>query len=209
MKKVIDLETLMELASFNIDSMKKSDGEMLEVLGENGEILGVAPRFLCHRLGLIHQVVFLVIENHEGRLLLQTRGDFNKKRYDLPVGGHMNVDDTSPVDALCREMKEEIGLEIDKNELSMICSYTRKVKDDLKKPKEMNCELRYVFNFKANKEQSHSILEHFKDRFEKEMVLEINWFSLEDIIKNCDLSNAADGLCATIPHYLMWKLKGN
>ena len=86
MKKVIDLETLMELASFNIDSMKKSDGEMLEVLGENGEILGVAPRFLCHRLGLIHQVVFLVIENHEGGLLLQTRGDFNKRDMICQLG---------------------------------------------------------------------------------------------------------------------------
>lgn len=91
----------------------------------------------------------------------------------------------------------------------MICSYRRNVRDDLKKPKEINCELRYVFYFKVDKEQSDSILEDFKNRFEKEMVLEINWFRLEDIIKNCDLSNAADGLCATIPHYLMWKLNGN
>lgn len=209
MKKEIELKKLMELASVNIDSSKKSDGEMLEVLGENGEILGIAPRFLCHRLGLIHQVVFLVIEDYQGRLLLQTRGDFNKRRYDLPVGGHMNVDDASPIDALCREMKEEIGFEINKKEINMVCSYTRKAKDDLKKPKEINCELRYIFNYTVNKMQSDSILEHFKNRLEREMVLDINWFSMEDIIRNCDLSNVADGLRATIPHYLMWKLKGN
>ena len=41
------------------------------------------------------------------------------------------------------------------------------------------------------------------------MVLEINWFKLDDIIKNCDLSNAADGLYATIPHYLLWKLQNS
>lgn len=207
MKDMIDLKTLMELASCNVDSIKKSDAEMLEVLNENGESIGTAPRFLCHRMGLIHQVVFLIIEDYDGRMLLQTRGDFNKRRYDLPVGGHMNVDDNSPIDALCREMREEIGLEVHQDELSLICSYMRKVKEDLKKPKEMNCELRYIYLYKVNKNQSNSILSHFKDRFEKEMVLEINWFPLDDIIKNCDLSNAADGLCATIPHYLMWKLQ--
>lgn len=207
MKNMIDLKTLMELISYNVDSVKKSDAEMLEVLDENGKSIGIAPRLLCHRLGLIHQVVFLIIEDYEGKLLLQTRGDFNKRRYDLPVGGHMNVDDNSPIDALCREMREEIGLEIHQEELSLICSYTRKVKEDLKKPKEMNCELRYIYLYKVNEEQSDFILSHFKDRFEKEMVLEINWFHLDDIIGNCDLSNAADGLCATIPHYLMWKLQ--
>lgn len=207
MKDMIDIKTLMELASCNVDLIKKSDAEILEVLNENGESIGTAPRFLCHRLGLIHQVVFLIIEDYDGKMLLQTRGDFNKRRYDLPVGGHMNVDDNSPIDALCREMREEIGLEVHQDELSLICSYMRKVKEDLKKPKEMNCELRYVYLYKVNKNQSDSILSHFKDRFEKEMVLEINWFPLEDIIKNCDLSNAADGLCATIPHYLMWKLQ--
>lgn len=207
MKDMIDLKTLMELASCNVDSIKKSDAEMLEVLNENGESIGTAPRFLCHRMGLIHQVVFLIIEDYDGKMLLQTRGDFNKRRYDLPVGGHMNVDDNSPIDALCREMREEIGLEVHQDELSLICSYMRKVKEDLKKPKEMNCELRYVYLYKVNKNQSNSVLSHFKDRFEKEMVLEINWFPLDDIIKNCDLSNTADGLCATIPHYLMWKLQ--
>lgn len=207
MKDMIDLKTLMELASCNVDSIKKSDAEMLEVLNENGESIGTAPRFLCHRMGLIHQVVFLIIEDYDGKMLLQTRGDFNKRRYDLPVGGHMNVDDNTPIDALCREMREEIGLEVHQDELSLICSYMRKVREDLKKPKEMNCELRYVYLYKVNKNQSNSILSHFKDRFEKEMVLEINWFPLDDIIKNCDLSNAADGLCATIPHYLMWKLQ--
>ncbi|EOS70987.1 hypothetical protein C818_00995 [Lachnospiraceae bacterium MD308] len=207
MKDMIDLKTLMELVSCNVDSAKKSDAEILEVLNENGESVGTAPRFLCHRLGLIHQVVFLIIEDYDGKMLLQTRGDFNKRRYDLPVGGHMNIDDNSPIDALCREMREEIGLEVHQDELSLICSYMRKVKEDLKKPKEMNCELRYVYLYKVNKNQSNSILSHFKDRFEKEMVLEINWFPLEDIIKNCDLSNAADGLCATIPHYLIWKLQ--
>ena len=207
MKDMIDLKTLMELVSCNVDSAKKSDAEILEVLNENGESVGTAPRFLCHRLGLIHQVVFLIIEDYDGKMLLQTRGDFNKRRYDLPVGGHMNIDDNSPIDALCREMREEIGLEVHQDELSLICSYMRKVKEDLKKPKEMNCELRYVYLYKVNKNQSNSILSHFKDRFEKEMVLEINWFPLEDIIKNCDLSNAADVLCATIPHYLIWKLQ--
>lgn len=207
MKEMIDLKTLMELASYNVDSVKKSDAEMLEVFGEDGKSIGTAPRFLCHRLGLIHQVVFLIIEDYEGKLLLQTRGDFNKRRYDLPVGGHMNVDDNSPIDALCREMREEIGLEIHQDELNLICSYIRKVKEDLKKPKEMNCELRYIYLYKVNKEKSDSILSHFKNRFEKEMVLELNWFYLDDIIRNCDLSNVADGLCATIPHYLMWKLQ--
>ena len=207
MKDMIDLKTLMELVSCNVDSAKKSDAEILEVLNENGESVGTAPRFLCHRLGLILLVVFIISVDYDGNMLLQSLGDFYKVCYDLPVGGHMNIDDNSPIDALCREMREEIGLEVHQDELSLICSYMRKVKEDLKKPKEMNCELRYVYLYKVNKNQSNSILSHFKDRFEKEMVLEINWFPLEDIIKNCDLSNAADGLCATIPHYLIWKLQ--
>ena len=144
MKDMIDLKTLMELVSCNVDSAKKSDAEILEVLNENGESVGTAPRFLCHRLGLIHQVVFLIIEDYDGKMLLQTRGDFNKRRYDLPVGGHMNIDDNSPIDALCREMREEIGLEVHQDELSLICSYMRKVKEDLKKPKEMNYDM-YIY----------------------------------------------------------------
>lgn len=209
MNDIVDLKKVIELTACNIDLFKKSDTEMLEVLNENGESIGAAPRFLCHRLGLIHQVVFLIIEDYDGKVLLQTRGDFNKQRYDLPVGGHMNTNDNSPLDALCREMQEEIGLIVHKNDLNLICSYLRKVKEDLKKPKEINCELRYIYLYKVDKNQSNSILSRFKDRLEKEMVLEINWFKLDDIIKECDLSNVADGLCATIPHYLMWKLNNN
>lgn len=90
-----------------------------------------------------------------------TRGDFNKQRFDLLVGGHMNVDDNSLIDALCREMREEIGLEVHQDELSLICSYMRKEKEDIKRPKEINCELRYVYLYKVDKNQSNSILSHF------------------------------------------------
>lgn len=209
MDNMISIENLIKFVEMNSDIKKKSDSEIVDVIDSKGEFIGTAPRFLCHKLGLIHKVVLLLIEDSNGRLLLQKRGDFNKKRYDLPVGGHMNINDNSPFEALCREMKEELGFEIKNEQLEFICKYLRSAENDLKKPKEINNEMRFVFLWKITNSQNIKLLSNFNNRYDKNMVLEINWFELDEIIENCNLSNAADGLASTLPHYLLWKLKND
>lgn len=44
----------------------------------------------------------------------------------------------------------------------------------------------------------------FERRVDKQGVMKIQWFEIEDVLKACDLDNVADGLSASLTRYLMW-----
>jgi isopentenyldiphosphate isomerase len=104
------------------------DGEeQLEVVNENGEVTGLAPRSVIHHNpALLHRVVHVLVFNREGGLLLQKRSmrkDVAPGKWDTSVGGHVGVGETLSVSAK-RETEEELG--ITDPELDYLYSYVHR-----------------------------------------------------------------------------------
>ena len=87
--------------------------EILEIVNEEGKILGEAPRSVIHGNNrLLHRVVHLIVVNRRGDILLQKRSrnkDVAPDRWDTSVGGHIGRGETVE-EALRRETEEEIGI---------------------------------------------------------------------------------------------------
>lgn len=87
--------------------------EVLEIVNENGDIIGSASRNVIHNDNtLLHRVVHLLLFNSGGQLLLQRRSiskDIAPGTWDTSVGGHVNPGEEIR-QALFREIKEELSL---------------------------------------------------------------------------------------------------
>ena len=80
------------------------------------------PRSEAHRLGLWHRSSHLWITDGRGALLLQQRHPDKQTdpgRWDIAVAGHLSAGQ-SPLDALIREAKEELGLDLDTSSVTFL-----------------------------------------------------------------------------------------
>ena len=89
--------------------------EIFDVLNEYGEFTGkIATREECHKKGYWHRAVYAFIIDDKWNVLLQKRSG-NKKlwpnMWDVTVGGHVDSGEFGR-QALIRETKEELGIEI-------------------------------------------------------------------------------------------------
>ena len=101
--------------------------EKLDVLNERGEFTGnVATREECHKFGLWHRAVYGFVIDNNLNVLLQKRSP-NKKlwpnKWDVTIGGHVNEGEFGR-QALIRECKEELGIEINDDDIKYIVSTT-------------------------------------------------------------------------------------
>lgn len=89
--------------------------EHLEVVNKKGEVLGILPRSVIHgNPSLLHRVVHVLVFNNQGELLLQKRSmkkDVAPGKWDTSVGGHVDPGEDL-LDALSREMEEELGIKV-------------------------------------------------------------------------------------------------
>jgi len=89
------------------------DDEWFDIVDENGNIKGKAPRTICHSgPGMLHAVVHLHIIDNKNRIFLQKRIKTKKiqpGKWDTAVGGHVNSGE-SIEDALKRETEEELNI---------------------------------------------------------------------------------------------------
>lgn len=96
--------------------------EVFAIYNEKEKIIGAATRTEAHRKGLWHMVVhcwLLYRTGNEVWLYFQQRADSKKdfpSLYDIAAAGHVDVSEF-PKQAVLRETKEEIGLEMDERRL--------------------------------------------------------------------------------------------
>jgi len=95
--------------------------EMLNTFTQDGRPLGKAPREEVHRIGYWHETFHCWVtatQNGEDVVYLQRRSP-DKKDYpglfDITAAGHLTADET--VQDGTREMAEEIGLEVNYDDL--------------------------------------------------------------------------------------------
>lgn len=141
--------------------------EWLPVVNEEGKIIGKSPRSICHdgNNKFLHPVVHIHIINSKKRLLLQKRAitkDIQPGKWDTSIGGHISFGEKLE-NAIQREAKEELGIDID---LSKIIPFHKYIF-------ELNIEREYVFSFV-----------YFYDgeiTFKKDEIEEVSFFSKNDI----------------------------
>ncbi len=89
--------------------------EIFDVVDEMDRVIGKKPRSEVHRLGLMHRAAHVLVFNSKGQVFLQKRSmkkDRQPGVWDSSSSGH--VDSGESYDACAvRELREEIGLEVD------------------------------------------------------------------------------------------------
>lgn len=96
---------------------------LMDVLDENGKPTGeIKSKKEIHEQGLWHMASWVWIYNNKGEILLQQRSknkDNHPGEWDISAAGHVDAGET-PLLAAVREIKEEIGLDIDPSQLKLI-----------------------------------------------------------------------------------------
>lgn len=98
--------------------------ELLDVLNENGEFTNqIETREECHNKGLWHKAVVVFIISMDNKMILLQQRSANKKLWpnlwDITAGGHI-LSGEFGYQTVIRETKEEIGVDITKNDLEFI-----------------------------------------------------------------------------------------
>lgn len=149
--------------------------EFFDVLNENGEYTGkVESREQCHKQGLWHKAVVVFVINSKEQVLLQRRSP-NKKMWpdmwDITAGGHVLAGEFG-FQAIIREAKEELGLQLNINDIIFIGStISTNIKGDI---------VNNHFNeyYIARKDIDETEL-----KLQKEEVSEVKWIDKNEIIE--------------------------
>ncbi len=86
--------------------------EMLDVLDDEGKVIGKAPRSEVHTKGRIHRTVMFFLLDRHGRVFVNQRTenkDFYPGYWSIVLGGHVSSGQ-SYEDAVRREAEEEAGI---------------------------------------------------------------------------------------------------
>ena len=152
--------------------------ESFDVLNEYGEFTGkIATREECHKNGYWHRAVYAFIIDNNGNVLLQKRSA-NKKlwpnMWDVTVGGHVDSGEFGR-QALIRETKEELGIEISDEDIKYLVGSTSiNEQGDI-----INKHYNECYLITKNIDVSNIVIQ-------KEEVSEVKYFSREELIKRID-----------------------
>lgn len=99
--------------------MQNSKIEMLEVVDENGEVIGLEDRKVIHEKGLLHKEVHIIFVTPQKEIIFQHR-EKDKASWpdslDATAGGHVEPGEDVLL-AATREASEETGLNISSADL--------------------------------------------------------------------------------------------
>jgi len=151
--------------------------EMIDELNNKGEKIGVVDKDIAHEKGLWHMSVHVWLVNDDNKILLQHRCAEKKlfpNTWDCSFAGHISAGET-PIQAVLREGKEEIGIDVDLERLSLL--FTNR---EMIKYKDINSnEFVYIFLLKQNFGLDEMI-------FQKEEVSGAKYVSINDFYDMID-----------------------
>ncbi len=102
--------------------------EMLEVVNENDEVIGLETREKIHKEGLLHREIHVFFLTPKGEIIFQHRAkdkDTYPDKLDATVGGHVEPN-MSYEDTAIKECKEETGVDIDTSKLLFLTKMKKK-----------------------------------------------------------------------------------
>jgi len=150
--------------------MEKHMKEVIAIVDEDDKLIGTTTRYEAHRRGALHREVSLFIINKKNEVLLQKRS--KDGWLGASSGGHLAFSE-SYISGIIRETKEEIGIDVSKEELKEI---THKIIDTIK-PGRINKRFEKVFlmrkdipliSFKKDPEEVDGV-----DYYSKEELIEL------------------------------------
>lgn len=171
--------------------MLAGDRIPIQIVDENDKPVGAASIDAARRRGLIHRIVRVMVEDTDGRILLQMRNATRETYpncWDNSAAGHVDEGE-SYLDAALRELKEEIG--IAGFDLQEILTYrTHRSHRGLK----LN---------RFNKLYKVVVPPQTMFKIQKEEVADAKWFSLEEIKKMIreQPEKVSDGLAEAFEKY--------
>ncbi len=153
--------------------------ELLRVVDKDGNNTNtILEREELHNRSLLHNEVTIYVINNKKEVLLQKRSP-NRRFCPNKLGvvaGHVSYNE-NPSRSAIRELKEEIGLRINRNDLYVLC-------DKYVVKERFNNHYMYSFYTVSDKKE-----EEFK--VQREELSYVKWYKIEqviDMIKNNDLS---------------------
>lgn len=158
--------------------------ERFETITEKGEYTGeTASREECHKKGIWHKAVALFIINSKNEVLLQKRSSAKKmwpNTWDITAGGHV-LENELGFQSVIRETKEEIGIELDKNDLIFIgTAISSNKKGDI-----IDNHFNEFYIARKDLDESKLVLQ-------EEEVSDVKWISREEITRR--LENNHEGI---------------
>ena len=158
--------------------------ELFDLLNEDGSISGaVQERSVVHREGSLHGTVhmWIVRDTEDGRhdVLLQKRSidkDSHPGCYDISSAGHMQAGDT-PLAAAVREMHEELGLQVNPEDLNYIGDHRGEFAETFYGKKFHDKELSHVYLYRQQVDTAALTLQ-------KSEVESVCWMDIEKCRRN-------------------------
>lgn len=149
--------------------MNKERSEVVAIVDENDKQVGTTTREEAHKKGVLHREAYVIIINSKKEIILQKRKD--NKLWDFSSSGHVAFSESYERGAQ-RELKEEIGVSVEQDELQEI-AYKRL---ETIKPNKIN--KRFVKVFLIRKDVPMTDL-----RLQKEEVIEVRYFDKEGVME--------------------------
>ena len=153
--------------------------ERIDLIDEHGCLTGgVEERNKIHLLGLRHQASGVIILRSRGETIeiLSQQRSYKKEKnaglWDMSASGHIPSGET-PVASLKREVKEELGIDIEEKEMILLGKFWRheKHREDF-----IENELDYIYVTFKNVDLK-------KIKVQQEEVEKVNWISVQDFKK--------------------------
>ncbi|MEM5782988.1 MAG: NUDIX domain-containing protein [Candidatus Aenigmatarchaeota archaeon] len=156
----------------------KEENDVLDIVNDADKIIENETREITHKKGLLHResVVLLFNENNE-IVLAKRRYD---KKYDFSVSCHLKKGETYE-DAAIRELKEELSLDVSREELIPIT----KIRHCSKNPQKINDKFIKIFAVKK-------FIEPQKIIFDTNEIIGLESFNLKELFKNENKSQALE-----------------
>lgn len=144
--------------------------ELIQIVDENGNFTGqIIDKEEAHDKNLLHNEVAAFIINDKEQVLLQKRSAnkrFNPNKWAL-CAGHVDAHE-SLENAILREIKEEVGIDISIDDLHQLGEREFTIRDS-------NSHITYFYYIRSNLNEKDFIIQ-------KEELSEVKWFDIDEVI---------------------------